>query len=155
MTPKNEMKLRRMIKRHEGYRGKVYVDTVGVKTAGIGHALQGPVAAAYHLGQVIDPAIIGAWFEDDFRKAKEDFEDMAFDLDDVRAAVLIDMIFNLGLGNPKNGTGLLGFQNTLAAIREQAWERAAKGMLASKWARQVKGRADELAAMVRTGQWQK
>lgn len=155
MTPENESKLRRMIKRHEGYRSKVYIDTVGIKTAGIGHALQGPIAAAYHEGQQIDPAIIGAWFEEDFQKAKEDFEDMAFDLDDVRSAVLIDMIFNLGMGSAKRETGLLGFKNTLAAIREQAWERAAKGMLASKWARQVKGRADELAAMMRTGQWQK
>ena len=64
-----------------------------------------------------------------------------------RQAALINMAFNLGIG------GLLGFKNTLAAIEQGDYVRAARGMLASKWATQVHGRADELAAQMRTGEW--
>jgi lysozyme len=60
---------------------------------------------------------------------------------------MVDMLFNLGL--PK----LLKFKNTLAAIRQGDYERAARGMLNSKWARQVGRRAKELAEMMRTGEW--
>jgi len=51
----------------------------------------------------------------------------------------LNMCFNLGL------KGLLGFNNTLAFIKAGDWERAANGMLASKWAKQVGMRAIELS----------
>lgn len=66
-------------------------------------------------------------------------------LDDVRQEVLLNMSFNLGVH------GLLTFQNTLKFIQEGDYERAAAGMLASKWARQVGARAVELAEQMRTG----
>ena len=53
--------------------------------------------------------------------------------------MLLNMCFNLGL------KGLLGFNNTLAFIAARDWERAANGMLASKWAKQVGFRAIELS----------
>jgi lysozyme len=66
-------------------------------------------------------------------------------LDEVRQSVLLNMCFNLGL------KGLLGFNNTLAFIAAGDWERAANGMLASKWAKQVGLRAIELSEMMRKG----
>lgn len=66
-------------------------------------------------------------------------------LDPVRQRVLLDMRFNLGL------TTLLTFKNTLAHIQNKKWEEAAKGMLASLWAKQVGVRAITLAEMMRTG----
>ncbi len=66
-------------------------------------------------------------------------------LDPVRAAVLINMAFNLGV------PGLLGFKTTLAAVRGGAYARAANGMRASLWARQVGGRAERLARKMETG----
>lgn len=68
-------------------------------------------------------------------------------LDEVRRAVLNDMAFNLGVA------GLLGFRNTLQAVKDGRYEEAAEGMMASRWAKQVKGRAVRLATMMRTGQW--
>jgi lysozyme len=62
-----------------------------------------------------------------------------------RQAVLTNMCFNLGIG------GLLGFNNTLAFIASGDWERAANGMLASKWAKQVGRRAIELSELMRKG----
>jgi lysozyme len=38
----------------------------------------------------------------------------------------------------------------LSAIHEQDYEEAAKQMLDSKWAKQVKGRANELASMMKS-----
>jgi lysozyme len=65
----------------------------------------------------------------------------------VRADALLNMAFNLGVD------GLLGFVNTLRYVRGGNYELAADNMLASKWARQVKGRAVELAAQMKTGRF--
>jgi lysozyme len=66
-------------------------------------------------------------------------------LSSARRRVLVNMCFNLGLA------GLLGFRNTLAAIEHGRYEEAARGMLASKWAKQVGARATRLAEMMRAG----
>ena len=62
-----------------------------------------------------------------------------------RQRALLNMCFNLGI------RGLLGFKNTLAAVREGRFEDAARGMLASKWAKQVGARATRLAELMRAG----
>ena len=41
----------------------------------------------------------------------------------------------------------------LAAVEEGDYKKAAKEMLDSKWAFQVKGRAVELAKIMETGEW--
>ena len=66
-------------------------------------------------------------------------------LSDPRQDALANMAFNLGW------TRLSGFKNTLAAMKRGDFEAAAQGMLASKWASQVKGRAKRLAEQMRTG----
>jgi lysozyme len=68
-------------------------------------------------------------------------------LEPARYAVLLNMAFNMGLG------GLATFRNTLAMIKERQFASAAAGMLASKWASQVKGRARELAEQMTVGKW--
>lgn len=62
-------------------------------------------------------------------------------------SVLINMCFNMGIGNSKKG--LLSFRNTLWYMGTGEYEKAAANMLKSKWARQVKGRAERLAERVR------
>jgi len=51
-------------------------------------------------------------------------------------------------------SGLLSFRNTLKFIEDGNYSAAARGMLASKWAGQVKGRANKLATQLDTGEWQ-
>ncbi len=68
-------------------------------------------------------------------------------LDYPRFAALVNMCFNLGLN------GLLGFKNTLAKVRAGDFAGAAQGMLDSRWAGQVRGRALELARQMETGAW--
>lgn len=58
----------------------------------------------------------------------------------VTKTVLINMLFNLGLG------GLLGFKNTLRFISEKNYTKAASNMALSLWHRQVGARAKELEA---------
>ena len=55
-----------------------------------------------------------------------------------------DMAFNMGYR-------VLQFKNTMKAVEEGRYEDAAKGMLASKWAKQTKSRAVRLAEMMKTG----
>lgn len=128
--------LEQMIERHEGCRTTIYVDSVGVETIGIGHNLHKPLsrAAIEHilrddLNEVINQCLHAfPWFAE---------------LTLPRQRVLIDMCFNLGL--PR----LLGFKKFLEAVSLGNYDTAADEMLDSLWAKQVKGRALELAQMMR------
>ena len=66
-------------------------------------------------------------------------------LDAVRAAVLVNMQYQLG------SHGLLGFPNALACIQASEWVGASYQMMASAWARQTPNRAKRLAAQMQTG----
>ena len=66
-------------------------------------------------------------------------------LDAVRQRVLLHMAFNLGV------TGLLAMLRFVSAVEFRVWETAANEMLISQWAKQERGRAAALAAMMRTG----
>ena len=124
-----------MLKRHEGNHATPYIDSVGVQTIGYGHNLHKPLSERAR--QVI--------FEDDVADAKNDclhaFPWFA-ELDESRQWVLINMCFNLGL--PR----LQGFYKFLAAVERGDYDTAAIEMLDSLWAKQVKGRARELAAIM-------
>lgn len=144
MTPdEHRARLRAQLKRHEGVRLKPYRDTVGKLTIGYGRNLD-DVGVAQHeadylLSGDIDRAVKGlvarypSWFPQ---------------LDPVRQAVLVNMAFNLGLSR------LAGFTRTLACVARGQYGEASDHMLDSKWAQQVHHRAVELAAQMRTGEWQ-
>ena len=137
------------LKIDEGLRLRAYKDTVGVWTIGYGHAYIQP-------GTVWTQAQAEAQLIKDVAEHNADL-DRALpwikDLDPVRRRVLYNMHFNMGWDNPRTPEkeGLSGFVNTLAFIKAGAYDRAADGMLASKWARQVGQRAKRLAAQMRTG----
>lgn len=59
-------------------------------------------------------------------------------------STLINMAYNLGL------KGLLSFKNTLAYMKAGQWDQASANMLKSLWAKQVGGRAVELARRIKT-----
>lgn len=136
--------LRSLIELHEGRIPHAYQDSLGFWTIGVGHLID------KKRGGKLPDHIIDALFDYDIEKhSTELFEALPWsaDLDEVRKTVLVDMTFNLGIN------GLLGFRNTLRAIKEHRWDDAAQGMLASRWANQVGSRAVRLADMMRTGQW--
>jgi lysozyme len=132
-------RLRKQLNLHEGRRLKPYRDTVGKLTIGVGRNLT---------DRGISPAESDLLLTNDIDEHLHDLLAVApwiNGLDEVRQRVLVDMAFNLGV------PGLLKFKSTLAAIKDGRYEDAAKGMLKSLWAKQVKGRATRLAEMMRTG----
>lgn len=127
-----------LIKKHEGYSQRLYYDTVKVLTGGWGHA--------FLVGSVIPTDIAEKFFLYDFNQANIDYQKLNVKtIDPVRKAVLIDMLFNLGL------TKFMKFKKLNVALQEQDYIRAAKEMLDSKWAEQVGCRANELSCMMERG----
>ncbi len=133
-------RLREMLIRHEGLRLKPYKDSVGKLTIGVGRNLE-------DVGISEDEALY--LLENDIRRAKEtairccEEHEVAFEsLPEDAQLVLINMAFNLGYR-------LTRFRKMFAALRERDWEKVAFEMLDSKWARQVKSRAEELAELIR------
>lgn len=156
-------RLRAQLILHEGMSRTIYPDTEGHPTIGIGRNLDAKSLNARELLAIgrrdlhqsgLSDSEIDMLFRRDVAESVA-----ALDrhlpwwrrLDEVRRRVLLDMMFNMGPGAPGKG-GLLSFVNTLENIRTGFYREAADGMLASKWARQTKTRADRLAAMMRTGQ---
>jgi lysozyme len=72
-------------------------------------------------------------------------------LDPVRQRVLLNMCFQLGIGRPGKGTGLLGFGQFLNLVQARRYADAATDMLGTLWAKQTPNRAKRLSAMMRTG----
>lgn len=129
------------LKIDEGCRLTAYKDTVGVWTVGYGHAHVQP-------GTVWTQEQAEAQLKQDVLEHNAKLAariPWITQLDPVRRRVLQNMAFNLGVD------GLLGFKNTLEYVRTGDYAKAADGMMASKWAKQVKGRADRLAQQMRTG----
>lgn len=157
--PLNMSRLKTELERDEGFRSRVYRDTVGKLTVGIGRNLDDvgirPVEQralgitrqtvirrgvtrpqAMHLLDHDVSTAIG-----DLRRRLPWFNQQ----DGVRQRVLINMAFNMGIGR------LLGFRDTLRSFQQGNYSRAATQMLDSRWANQVGARATRLAALTRTG----
>ena len=133
--------LRAQIAKHEGLRLHPYQDTVGKWTIGFGRNLSDNGITRAEALLLLDHDI-----DDAMRDLMARFPWTAT-LDTVRFAVLVEMCFNLGIAR------LAGFKNTLRAVERGDYDAAAKGMLASKWASQVKGRAVTMARQMRSGAW--
>ena len=133
------------LKRDEGVRYVPYHDTEDVLTVGVGHNLAvKPLWLIYPL----DDAEVDRILLLDIADTIEDLDDRLpwwRELSEARQRVMVNMAFNLGID------GLLGFKNTLAAVKDGRYSDAAKGMLSSKWARQVGDRAKRLANMMLKG----
>lgn len=131
------MKGMELTKQYEGFREEIYKDTLGNLTVGWGTHL--------YEGKKLPKEALEAMFEYDYQKAIKEYNSLGLDLDEARRAVIIDMIYNMGL--PK----LLGFKNMLAALRNGDYNKAAIELLDSNYARQVKTRAIKNAEILRTG----
>ena len=157
----NLERLKEQLILHEGYRDKVYYDTKGHPTVGVGFNLDRTTAVSYlrHvgapslysilrgerlsdesilalLGLCIDEAIIDA------RSLISNFDS----LDEVRKRVVVDVAFNMGR------KVFSQFKNTIKAIEESRFKDAADGIRASKYCRQVKSRCTRLSRMMETGE---
>lgn len=135
-----------LIQFEEGRRSVGYLDTRGIPTIGIGHTGREVYVGLVWTDQQIDAAFL------------RDYDTAAHgllpalpwfpSLDEVRQAVLISMAFQMGVH------GVLEFQHTLQAVRDQRWNDAAGGIRSSRWYTQTHARAERAARAIETGEWQ-
>lgn len=124
----------------EGYSRKMYLDSNGIWTIGIGHNLR---------DKPLSDRAIQVIFEDDMADAEADARKLikSFDtLNDVRKAVVVNMAFNMGY------SVLSQFKATIAEIDSGDYANAAVQMLRSAWANQVGQRAVRLANQMAKGE---
>lgn len=148
MSPDNLELLISELRRDEGVRNTPYKDSVGIQSTGVGHNLQAsplPTGWTYPLTDDQVNQLLRIDLTNVFSDLNRDLPWWT-DLNDVRQRVIANMMFNLGSNK------LLGFKNTLAAMRQGRYDDAAAGMLNSAWASQVGARAQRLAQMMRTGE---
>lgn len=148
-----------LIKDHEGYKTRVYKDTMGIPTIGVGFNLTRPDAR-----KLISS--VGANFNNILLGKEELTDKQIRDLYDVciRIAIkdaqnfmpelinqpkniklaLVDMAFNLGYNR------LSKFKNTKNLIIAGRYNDAANELMNSKWAGQVKRRANNIAKLIVT-----
>lgn len=162
---KNERFLRQL-KRHEGKvlnkkgQHKTYFCSAGKLTIGYGHNLEASPITDIHEGTCISEKRATAILLEDCSKFEKQLDlhiPWWRELDDPRAAVILNMAFNMGVyAKDKNGkiSGLMSFKRFLSAVNAEQWEKAASEMLDSRWATQVKSRAVELSRQMASGKWQ-
>jgi lysozyme len=132
-------RLKRLIIRHEGIRLKLYRDSVGIWSIGVGRNLQ---------ANGIKHSEAMVLLNNDINQAFSDLEAVFphfYKMSVVRQHALVDMMFNLGLVNFNT------FEHFIKAIKIEDYPIAALEMLDSKWARQVGVRSKELAEMIHLG----
>lgn len=137
-----EGKVSHLLRLHEGFVSHVYEDSTPEKYLTIGYGR----LVDKRLGGGISQEEADFLLENDIKNCIKILSSQIGtfgNLSETRKIVLINMYFNLG-------NRLFKFSNMLSAIQEQNYEEAAKQMLDSKWAKQVKGRANELASMMKS-----
>lgn len=125
------------LRRHEGFRRHPYRCTSGKLTVGYGLNLENRGIHEHEALWILtgDVQRIHDRLYADYVWFRE--------LDCDRRAVIINMVFNLGL------PGFLKFRRMITALIKKDYEEAANEMLDSKWATQVGNRALELADTMR------
>ena len=141
----NLERLMESVKKHEGYRNKVYLDTLGKRTVGVGHLCvedfwedDKEYEEKFLMDILLDElqnAIKGA------RELKE--EHSCTDIDEIAQEILVEMVFQLG----KNGVSK--FRNMWKALSEKNYIGASYEMLDSRWAKQTPNRAKAMAEQMK------
>ena len=159
MKYRKEHLLEELVK-HEGLRLQVYQDTLGIDTIGIGRNLKDRGISKEELDELDIPTIGHVYeygiteadamllAENDVQIVEEELlraHPCVEDLDAVRQLVLVDMAFNMGV--PR----LCKFKKMWNAVHENKFDIAAKEMLDSRWATQVKSRSVKLANAMHNG----
>ena len=137
----NMDRLLEAVKKHEGYRNKVYLDTLGKRTVGVGHLC---VEDFWEDDKEYEEKFLMTILEHDLQTAikgaKELMEDHGCaDIDEQAEEILIEMVFQLG----KNGVSK--FKNMWKALAEKNYIGASYEMLDSRWAKQTPNRAKAMA----------
>ena len=137
----NMDRLLQSVKKHEGYRNKVYLDTLGKRTVGVGHLC---VEDFWEDNKEYSEEMLMNILKDDLKNAIEGAERLLKDcriLDSLAKEIIVEMVFQLG------ETGVSKFKNMLKALKEGPdYQTAAIEMLDSRWAKQTPNRAEAMSS---------
>ena len=137
----NMDRLLESVKKHEGYRNKVYLDTLGKRTVGVGHLCVEDFwedDKEYEEKFLMD--ILKKDLQEAIKGARELMEERdCLEIDDKAEELLIEMVFQLGK------TGVSKFKNMWKALAEKNYIGASYEMLDSRWSKQTPNRAKSMA----------
>lgn len=137
----NREKLEAQLSIDEGRRAKIYTDTVGKITGGVGRNLS---------DRPFSEDEIDLMLKNDIDLVVRELDRIApwwRGLSDARQNVMANMTYNLGANR------LLGFKKFLTYAQAGRFDAAAGEMLDSLWAKQVGARAQRLADLMRKGEF--
>ena len=142
----NMDRLKDSVKQHEGYRNKVYLDTLGKRTVGVGHLC---VEDFWEDDKEYEEKFLMEILADDLQNAIKGARELkeehsCTDIDEIAQEILVEMVFQLG----KNGVSK--FRNMWKALAEKNYIGASFEMLDSKWAKQTPNRAKSMAELMKS-----
>ena len=131
------MNLIESIKKHEGYVGIVYKDSLGIDTIGYGFAIKDLELDADICDIILERKIKELQSRVDlkfnwFRYMPQEIKD-----------IVMEMCYQLGV------TGFSKFKKTIAYLQNKQWQEASVEMLDSLWAKQTPNRAKEMSDRVK------
>ena len=132
------------VKKHEGYRNRVYLDSLGKRTVGYGHLC---VEDHWEDNREYTVPELERVLEADLNNAIQGAEELCGDCPDLRdqaKEIIVEMVFQLGK------TGVSKFRNMWKALKVPDYPTAAKEMLDSRWAKQTPNRAKEMSDHMRS-----
>ena len=137
----NLERLLESVKKHEGYRNKVYLDTLGKRTVGVGHLC---VEDFWEDDKEYEESFLMEILQKDLQEAIRGAKELmdehgCADIDERAEEIIIEMVFQLGR------TGVKKFRNMWKALSEHNYVGASYEMLDSKWAKQTPNRAKDMA----------
>ena len=136
----NYDKLLESVKKHEGYRNKVYLDTLGKRTVGVGHLC---VENFWEDDKEYEEDFLMDILKKDLQQAIRQADSMCegLKISEDAKIIIIEMIFQLG------GTGVSKFRKMWQALQQDPpdYAEASAQMLDSRWAKQTPNRAQEMA----------
>ena len=125
------------IKQHEGYRSKVYKDSLGIDTIGYGFAIKD-----LELDEDICDIILDRKIKELATRVNRTFSWYRYMPQAIRDVVM-NMCYQLGVG------GFSKFRKTISFLQNKQFHDASEEMLDSLWARQTPNRAKELSKIVK------
>ena len=137
MVDKLSDELREAVKLSEGYRARVYKDTLGIDTIGYGFAIK---------NLELDEDICDMILDKKLNKLIKDVDNKFSFMDDIAVEaqdVVYEMCYQLGIN------GFSKFKKTIAYLRDENYKMAAIEMLDSRWAKQTPNRAKRLSNIIK------
>ena len=132
------------IKKHEGFVPKIYKDSLGFATIGYGHLVL--PEEQWEEGKEYSKEQLEHVFKNDFNNALAHANSLmdGMDLDDKAREVIIEMVFQLGVG------GVGKFKKMWEALKNKDYGEASFQMMDSRWAKQTPNRAESLSKVMRS-----